>query len=310
MATAPAETVAETTEVATTPPTMDAADFYREDGGDGAEAATEQTEEQETQPEPIKRPASWDNAQDGHWNALPRETQEYVSQRESERERFLHGKAQEAAQVRQQIASQSRDEMARWQQERANEMAQHLSQMAQLAQLPPEPDQRLLTSDNPDDHRLYMVQKNRYEAISGQVAQLHRSAEEARQRAEGLQSQARSQAIQADDAKLLEKWPHWAEPSKRDEHKAKLVSVAKELGFDDQMLLQTDSFDLFALDKIRGWQEDAGKYRGLMQQKMEPVRAAKATPPAMAPGAASTGRRQPTDVAAMLYPDDKPRLQR
>lgn len=278
-------------------------DFYAEPAAASDQPPADPAPDDALEPEPIARPHSWNNDQEDMWKSLPREVQEVMAAREVERERFVHTKAQEAARVKQSVEAETRQGLIQLQQHHA----QQLQQAMQMINMPEPPDQRLLASEDPEHHRLYMVQQNRYNAATDQAATLHRSAEMARQQAEHLQSQERQLAIQADEAKLVEMWPDWSEPSKRAERLAQLAPIAAELGYGPEEQANAASTDLFALHKAMEWKRDAEKYRAMMKQRMEPVRAAKQAPPASRATPALNGNRQPADVSAILYPNDQPR---
>lgn len=111
------------------------------------------------------------------------------------------------------------------------------------------------------------------------------------------------QTAQAEAETLRAALPEWFDEAKHPEVKAQLTAIGAELGYTPELMAQAGANDIIALHKASGWKADAEKYRALMKQRMEPVRAAKQVPPsarAVAPGA----QAQPASVAAQLYPDD------
>jgi Zn ribbon nucleic-acid-binding protein len=298
------------------PERSDALSFYddapKADPALGTQDETAEGEQQANEAEQtaaaaaIARPPSWGNDQNEQWKKLGQvdpKLQEWLATRETDREKFVRSKAEEVVATRRQAEAQARDALVQAQ----NAHAERIEQMAQLVGIPQPPNPALLNSQDPEDHRLYMVQQNRYQATVAQVAQLQQSAEQARQQALSLQSHAEREAIQADEAKLVEQWPDWSDPAKKAERLARLAPIATELGYSPEAQAGANSSDLLALDKIASWKEDAVKYRNLMKQRMEPVRAARQVPPAMRAAAPTNGARHPVDASAVLYPDDQPR---
>jgi len=77
-------------------------------------ASSEEPEATEAETPPIEPPRSWTKEAKERWSALPRETQEYLAQREQERDRGLNRSQNELAEQRKAIeAERSKAEQAR-----------------------------------------------------------------------------------------------------------------------------------------------------------------------------------------------------
>lgn len=251
-----------------------------------AEAETEEAEDEtDTEEEaddlpPIDAPVSWDGEAKAKFAELPRDVQEYVAKREGERERFVQQKSQEATRAKQDALGQASAELA---QIEAGYAQQYGQAAAILDQLSGDPDYSLLAT-NPVEF-----------ARQAELAKHFRAQRDSAQRnAQQLAQQAQARAEQMERAEhaeqhrvIIETFPEYADPTTGPELQRKLSSVAKELGYPDELIGQARATDILAMRQAAQWRDDALAYRKLMSQKMQKVRAAKDKPPVTArPGAA------------------------
>lgn len=262
----------------------------------------EDTDSEDEPDEPaIKPPHSWKAEEKERWESLPRETQEYLSEREAERERFVNSKAQEAAQVKDQITRQAETELAQFSEQQALQY-QMLAQ--QVLGIEP-PDRRLLYTGNPQDQLAYQQQRDKYEQGQIQQQQLQSAAQEHAQRAQRIRDDQEKLANQQEAERLRTEMPEWFDEASHADLERNLTAIAKDLGYPDELLPEANSSDLLALKKAHSWKEKADKWDAYQKAKMKPVREAKKRPPIPnKPGNTSGGNGEAKSAAELLYPDD------
>lgn len=285
---------------ATTPEAFDAKDFYNEPAAEGESSEPVEGEDDGLREaaEPIAAPLSWAKDAKETFASLPREAQEVIAKRETEREQFVQAKAREAATTRQAVEREAQTALQQIMQGHAHQLEQYAGQF----DVSP-PDTRLLQSSDPQHHAAYYEQDRQYRIASAQRENLSQQAQQARRQAEGLQQQQMQAAMAEEHAILAEKIPEWSDPSERAKLLGLLEPIAAELGYPQELMAQAGATDILALKAAHSWKQDADKYRQLMKQRMQPVRAAKQITPtarAMSPG----GQSAPASVAAQLYPND------
>jgi hypothetical protein len=313
MATAP-EIQAEPAGESAEPAPINVEDFYgqdgrapeqeeqREDGGEQQEGEQPAEGAEEPNDDAIEAPKSWSKEDREAWHQIPRAQQEIISRRETERDRHLRQVTTQASQTEQRIQAQAREAL----QTITSNHAAQLEQYAKMFEVP-QPDLRLLNSQNPADRDLYFQQEAQYRAAAAHRETANRQALEARQHAEALKQHER-QVAQQEFAKVLsESIPEWSDPSARANGIAELAPIATELGYSAEVQSEANATDILALRKAFNWKAKADKYDALMKQKMVPVRAAKNVPPNARTPAPNTGSSQPTSDLALLYPNDQPR---
>jgi hypothetical protein len=224
---------------------------------------------------PIEAPVSWDAEAKAKFAELPRDAQEVITKRESERERFVQQKSQEAARAKQEAEAAALQQVAAYD----AQVAQRLQQYAE-AIAPQRPNPALLQHD---PQAFYAMQAD-YEAKVAQQRELQ-------QQAQGYAQQAQARAMQIAQAELTEqhriivdKFPEYADPTTGPELQRKLSAVAKELGYPDELIGQARATDILAIRQAAEWKADAEKYRALQKSKMEKVRAARGLPRVATPG--------------------------
>jgi hypothetical protein len=250
-----------------------------EEPAEGAEEQSEATEEAEddTAAEeeaddlpPIDAPVSWDAEAKEVFKNLPREAQEIVAKREGERERFVQQKSQEATRARQDAEQAAIQQLAQIEQG----YAQHFQQLAeQIA--PQRPNPALLQHDP----MAFYAQQAAYEESVAQQRHLQQRSLEYAQQAQAREAQA-EQAFNADQHRIIvENFPEYADPTSGPKLRAELSSVAKEMGYTDELIAQARAADILAMRKAAEWKAKADQLDRLNRTKMEKVRAAKGKPP-------------------------------
>jgi hypothetical protein len=240
-------------------------------------------EEEADELPPIDAPVSWDAEAKAKFAELPRELQETVTKRETERERFVQQKSQEAAQARQTVAQQAQSELAQYD----AQMAQQYQQLA--AQLAPQAPDPSLLRINPE---AFYAQEADYRAKTAQQQQLQQQAQGLAQQAQYRAAQV-AQAEQAEQHRIIvDSFPEYADPTTGPELRSKLTAVAKELGYPDELIQQARASDILAMRKVADLKSKADKYDALMSKKMANVRAARGKPPVTARPGVSQGSEQ------------------
>lgn len=244
---------------------------------DGTEEADDETglEEEADDLPPIDAPVSWDAEAKAKFAELPRDVQEVVAKRESERERFVQQKSQEAVRARQEAEQAAIQQLAQLE----AGYAQHFQSLAEQLQ-PQRPNPALLQHDP----QAFYAQQANYEAAVAQQQQLQ-------QQAQTFASQAQQRAIQQAHAEqaeqhriIVENFPEYADPTTGPELQRKLTAVAKDLGYPDELIGQARATDILAIRQAADWKAKADKYDALQASKMSKVRAAKGLPKVATPG--------------------------
>jgi len=240
-----------------------------------AEADQEEAEEAEETLPPIDPPVSWDKEAKERFAKLPREDQEYLSKRETERERFVQAKSQEAAQAQRNASIEA---MKAAEQIKA-EAAERLQFYAKQFEVRP-PSAELFSRDPV----AYAQQLEAYQNITAQREQAQRDAE--RFRAEQAQVQQARQAHEAEafHQRLQAEVPEVFDPATGQDVLKELTATAEVLGFDPNEI--SDVTAIKALKVTSEWKTKAEKYDALMKKQMERVRSGKAPPPIAKPGTA------------------------
>lgn len=271
-----------------------------EDGeDDGADDQEEGEDEPDDEPA-IDPPHSWKAEEKERWASLPRETQAYLSEREAERERFVNSKAQEAAQARETYAKQAQQELAQF----SEQQAQRYQMLAQQF-IPPEPDDRLLYTGNPNDQLKYQQQQAEHRRGLAQLQQLQQAAQEHAGRAQQIRDDHARAEQEQDAQRLREAMPEWFDETQHADLNASLTATAKAMGYPEDRLPDADTADLLALRTAKQWKEKAEKWDAYQKAKMKPVREAKKKAPIPnKPGSTNTGQTGAADPVKLLYPND------
>jgi hypothetical protein len=258
-------------------------------------------EAEEQEPSPIKPPVSWTAENAEKFAELPRDVQEYISERETEREKFVQSKAQEAKQARSQA---ERDALTVIQnvQAQASARLQHFEQQLAVQQ----PDPALIY----EDPELYAQQESAYRHWTAQRQLAQQSAHEAAQMAEQAAREISEREATETRELLQTEFPEYLDESKGPELRTKLGSTALALRVSADVLPKLDGNDILGLKIATEWREKAAKYDKLMAKKMETVRSARDLPRVSRPGTpqgrgAAENQRYAADREAMRQGDDK-----
>ena len=260
--------------------------FFEEEeqGGDAShgEAAAElvaddvSDEEAETSEPGIAPPVSWTAEEKARFKSLPREVQETLARRETERERFVQSKAAEAAEVRVRAERAALSEIGRLSQEYAEQFSSVLPYIPERPSYQLQVDDPIAFAEQMDAHERALAQ---HEYVQQQIGQ-------ARAQAAQVEQMLRAQSQQAFHSALAQQFPEFLDPNLGPKLRQQLGSIALELGFPAENLADIDACDVLAMRKASEWKSKAEKYDALMTQKMEKVREAKSLPRLSRPGSA------------------------
>lgn len=241
---------------------------------------------------PIEPPRSWTKEAKDRWDSLPRETQEYLAQREQERDRGLRQSQNEIAEQRKAIEA----ERAKAEQVRKDYEAKLPTLVSTLeAALQNEFGD---IKDLNDVRKLQMEDPFRFQQWQLRQMELG-DAQKKQQEAERLQAEERQASrlkyAQEQESKLHELIPEMKDPAKANELRTKAVHMLiDDYGFSESELgdiMQTDAGHKLLNDAR--WQKliaDGLKYRDL--KSAPPKAAPKTLPPVQRPGA-----KQPSGAA-------------
>lgn len=262
----------------------DGNDPEEEDEDESEGGDPEESDEQEEEPEEtpaIDPPVSWKADAKELFKTLPPEAQKVIAERETERERFVQQKAQEAATTRQSVENEARQAFAQLQQQTASQLQQYAQQLT-----PQRPDPAMLQYDPQG----FYAEQAKYESAIAQRTEAQQMAAQyeaqARQHQEALTQAELQQDVQVLQASL----PEWFDPSSSADLQQKLTATARELGYSPDHVQQARAVDIIAMKKVADViaERDALKAQvdGLNKAKMANVRAAKTLPKVAKPGVA------------------------
>jgi hypothetical protein len=247
---------------------------------------------------PIAPPVSWTGENKEKFAELPRDVQEYIAQRETDREKFVQTKAQEAARTRTAVETEALQAI----QQINGTYAEQLKMM--VPQIPQRPSHQLQA----EDPYAYAEQMDYFEQavaqhnfVQQQLALVGQRQAQAQQQLVALQNQETQRLLEAE-------FPEYLDPEQRPNIQQKLAAVAIELGYSEDQLANVDGKDILAMRTVANLKEKADKYDALMKQKMEKVRSAKELPRVSKPGhpvgkGAAANQRYTADRAAMRSGD-------
>ena len=261
-----------------------------EDATPPQEAPGEQTEAAEPAHEepPIAPPRSWTKAEKERFATLPRETQEYLAERETERDREVRRSQNETAEkLKGLTAKEQAAEQARQQYEAALPQllqAFQSSQQGEFADIRTIADVENLARTDWPRYLQWDVSQKKLAAAQEQM-----QAAQVRQQQE--QSQRFADFAKSEDNLFVEKVPEMSDPAKSEKLQKAAVNVLKDLGFSDQELgaswngsgnisLRDHRMQLLIRDATL-WREGQAKAKTV---------AARPVPPVQSPGVASTRR--------------------
>ena len=209
---------------------------------EGAAPAAEQpsgeteSEQEPAELPPIEPPRFWKTEAKERWASLPRETQEYLADREQERDREVRRSQNEAAEQRKAMeAERSQVEQARQQYESAlplllnnlqSAMSGEFSDIKTMADV-----QNMATEDWPR----YV----RWDAQQKQVAAVQQEVKAAEERRSTELAQQWAAFATREDNLFTEKVPEMADKDKAAKLQTAAVSVLKDVGFSNEELARS-----------------------------------------------------------------------
>lgn len=181
----------------------------------------------------IEPPRSWTKEARERFATLPRDTQEYISSREQERDRELRRLQNDAAEQRKAIDADRRAaEQARQQYEQqlpALMQALHDQQAGQFADIKSIDDVNRLAQEDPFRYLQWDAHQKRLAAVNLEM----RSAQD--RQVKELEAQW-ANYIQSENALVAERIPELADAKKAADLTAKAVDTLRDIGFTDQEL--------------------------------------------------------------------------
>lgn len=234
------------------------------------------TDEAEAELPPITPPVSWTAEEKEEFKQLPRALQETLTRRESEREKFVQSKAQEAKQAESKVHA----ELSEAFKSTASMFAQHIA--ALRVPMPQKPSHQVQA----EDPYTYAEQMDAYDRaaahnhwIEQQLAGVSHQIQQARQADIQRQQMTTLSALQTE-------FPEYLDDAKGPEIRQKLGSTAQRLGYSAEQIAQADHRDIMAMKLATEAFDKADKYDKLMANKMAKVRQAKDMPKVSKPGTA------------------------
>lgn len=266
-----------------------------EHGDEPEEAEAEPEAEPEPEAPAIEPPVSWSKEDKAVFQSLPPETQAIIARRETERDKFVQTKAQEAANTRQAVEREALQAIQKLQSAAAEKLQRYAQQFD--AQ---EPDVRLLQTGSEEHRALFYQQEAAYRQNLAQRQAAQQDAQHAAQLAEQAEAQANAATAQQEQQLLQTQFPEWFDPVEGPKLQQNLQSIGLAIGYSPEQMREARATDILALKMTAEWKADSDAYRKLMQGKMATVRAAKQLPKVTRPGVAQApgaGRAQAREDA-------------
>jgi hypothetical protein len=184
---------------------------------------------------PIEPPRSWTKDEKDRFSSLPRETQEYVAQREQERERAIRQSQNEAAEARKAAdAERARVEQARQQYEsKLPELIASLqaSQAGQFADVKTPQDVQRLATEDPLRYLQWTAHQQQVSAVQHEMQQAQqRQAQDFQQRWNDFASK--------EDSLTVERIPELKDAAKRSKIQDSARTYLTDIGFTESELAQ------------------------------------------------------------------------
>jgi hypothetical protein len=185
---------------------------------------------------PIEPPRSWTKEARERWASLPRETQEYLAEREMERDRDLNRRQSEAAEQRKALeAERGKVEQAR--QSYENALPQLLAtlqaqQAGEFGDIRTIADLERLAAEDPSRYQRWDLAQKKIAAVQAEVSA-------AQQREKQEHQQRWSEFATRQDQLFAEKVPDMADAAKAEKLQKAAVGVLRDIGFTDDELAQS-----------------------------------------------------------------------
>jgi len=266
----------------------------REDAAAPQDEAPGETEAKAAEPEPevppIEPPRSWTKEQKERWASLPRETQEYVAQRETEREREIRRGQNEAAESKKSLETE-KAAVAKARQEYEAALPLLLQSLqtvsaGEFADIKTVEDVQKLANEDWPKYIRWDAHQKRLAAVQQEI----RAGQE-RQTAEYRKQW--SDFAEAQDAEFIKQAPEFADKAKAAKLRDAAIEVLQDRGFTERELaelyngektlsLRDHRIQLLILDGV--------KYRESQNAIAAAAKKAKvaAVPPVVRPGVAGS----------------------
>jgi len=255
---------------------LDEDDGEADDGAEDGENPSEDEQEAEPDAPAIDAPASWDAEAKKVFASLSPEAQRIVADRESQRDKFVNAKANEAATARKQSEALVNEYT-----NLHRHFAEQMDTYAKAFQ-PQRPDYSLLATDP----QAYAHQMAIYEAASAQRDEFAQRAAQARQQAETIEAEQLKAFQREEGQRIVDAIPDMADPAKAKALWTDFSATAQELGYPEELIKQARAVDVIGLQKATEWRNKAGKWDALQASKMATVRDAKGKTKVAIPGSA------------------------
>jgi len=256
------------------------------------EATSETQEVAPAETPPIELPRSWTKEQAEHWNALPRNLQEYLSERASKDSEAVRRSQNEAAEIRKAAEAERKqaEEVRKQYEAKLPALVEAMRRQSEFADIKSLDDVRKLQAEDPFRFQAWQVYQ-----MDAQAAEAERKQAEDRQQHE--KANARSAYVREQEAKLVELIPEMKDPAKATTLRTSAVKMlVDDYGFSEGdlgALMQTD--DGFKILSDARWQKliaDGLKYHDSLKAKA--TIAAKPLPPVQRPGVSAPAQNSNT----------------
>lgn len=273
-----------------------------------APGETQEADPADEQPS-IEPPRSWTKEAKERWASLPRDTQEYLAEREQERDREVRRSQNEAAEkLKGLTAKEQAVEQARQQYEAALPiLAQNLqaSMSSEFSDIKTMADvQKMANEDWP--------RYARWDAQQKQLAAVQQEHQASEQRQAAERNAKFAEFAKSQDALLTEKVPELADKDKAEKLQKSALAVLHDAGFTDQELGQSWNGEGSLNLRDHRWQMvviKAAKYdaaQHAVAEKTTAAKAAKPLPPVQRPGVAQPkGAQREATIQALTQRLDK-----
>jgi len=257
-----------------------------------AEVTGETQEAAPAEQPPIELPRSWTKEQAEHWNALPRNLQEYLTERASKDSEAVRRSQNEAAEIRKAAEADRKqaEEVRKQYEAKLPALVEALRRQSEFADIRSLDDVKRLQAEDPFRFQQWQVYQMDAQAIEQERLQ-------AEQRQQQEKANARAAFAKEQEAKLHDLIPEMKDPEKANAIRTKAVSMlVNDYGFtegDLGAIMQTE--DGYRLLSDARWQKliaDGLKYHDSLKAKA--TIAAKPLPPVQRPGVSAPAQNSNT----------------
>jgi len=263
------------------PATAEESPAKADDSDPDDRAHAEETEEVEPEKTPpIDPPRFWTSEAKERFNSLPRETQQYIVEREQARDAEVRRTQNETAEQRKAYEAKVAEvEKARTEYEaKLPAIMQMLQNQGEFADIKTFEDVQKLQREDPFRFQSWQLHQMQVQAVNAEVQQAEQ------RKAQETQKQAAERKTR-EHSLLLERAPELADPKKLDAAQKAVVELLRTKGFTDSDFAKIASNELLDDHRLQLALWDAARYADLQKVKVEAVK--KPLPPVQRPGAAA-----------------------